>query len=167
MTDYATVMVGNVFHVFTKIFVPSKLRSHLSRNHSQETQDRVRYVETLSFTCQCCSASAISTEKEFFEHLGRHLKKHETIVCVFKNCNFSTNVYVTFASHRSQRHTPPSLQDFKENLLKRYVCSSHNSDVDVQDGELLITGMGNDDDVRDLPNIIEKTHGIVVSKTGE
>lgn len=42
--------------------------------------------------------------------------------------------------------------------------------MDVQDGELSITndGQGNNDDMRDLPNIIEKkNHGIIVSKTGE
>lgn len=77
------------------------LRSHLSRNHSQETQERGRSVESLSFTCQCCSNSTISIEKEFFKHFGQHLKQHETVVCVFKNCNFSTNIYGTFASHRN------------------------------------------------------------------
>lgn len=28
-------------------------------------------------------------------------KKHETVTHVFKNCNLSTNIYGTFASHRS------------------------------------------------------------------
>lgn len=71
----------------------------------------------------------------------------------------STNIYGTFASHRSRKHTPHSLQDFKD-LLKRYASSSNTDnyrDVDVQDGELSITDDGRDDnDVRDLPNLIEK-----------
>ncbi|KAI2645349.1 Zinc fingers and homeoboxes protein 2 [Labeo rohita] len=59
-------------------------------------------------------------DKEFFEHLWRHLKKNnETIIFVFTNCSFSTNIYGTFASHRSRKHTPHSLQDFKGDLLKR------------------------------------------------
>ena len=39
-------------------------------------------------------------------------------------------------------HTPNSLQDFKEDLLKRYASSSNTddySDGDIQDGELSIT----------------------------
>lgn len=79
------------------------------------------------------------------------MKKHETVICVFKNCNYSTNIYGTFASHRSH---------FKEDLLKGYASSSNTddySDVDVQDGELSITDDGQDDnDVRDLTNLIEK-----------
>lgn len=70
------------------------LRSHLSRNHSQESMERVQSAEILSFTCKCCGASTILTEREFFEHIGQHLKKNE-------NCNFSTNIHGTFASHRS------------------------------------------------------------------
>ncbi|XP_042084783.1 uncharacterized protein LOC102293912 isoform X2 [Haplochromis burtoni] len=70
---------------------------------------------------------------------------------------------------RSRRHTPHSLQDFKENLLKRYVCYSNTEDcsnMDVQDEELSITndGQGNDDDVRDLPNIIEKNMALLFLK---
>ena len=63
------MVMGNLCHVFTEIvFVPLKhgVALDLSRNHYQETQERVRSAESLSFTCQCCSASAISTEREFF-----------------------------------------------------------------------------------------------------
>ena len=93
------------------------LRSHPSRQHSHEAQQSVR-SETISFTCQCCSTSAISTERELFEHLGRYLKKFESVVCVFKNCNFSTNIYEIFASHKSRKHTPHTLQDFKDDVLR-------------------------------------------------
>ena len=138
----------------------SSLKSHLTRNHSQETQETVRSSETLSFSCQCCNASAISTERQFFEHLGRHLKKHDSVVCVFKNCNLNINIYGTFASHRSRKHTPHTLQDFKEGLLKRYAVSTNtadSSDEDVQDVEQSITDDGQDNnDVRDLSNLIEK-----------
>lgn len=106
--------------------------------------------------------------KIFFEHLGQHLKKHETVICVFKNCNFSTNIYGTFASHRRQKHTLHSLQDFKEDLLKGYASSSNTddySDVDVQDGELSINDDGRDDNyVRDLPNLIENNPALLFLK---
>ena len=140
------------------------LRSHLSRKHSHETQEKVRSAESLSFACQSCT-SAISTEKEFFEHLGRHLKKHETVTCVFKNCNFSTNIYGTFASHRSRKHTPHTLQDFKEDLLKRYADAGDCGDIGVQDVEFSITDDGNYyEDVRDLPNLIERRLALLFLK---
>lgn len=101
------------------------LRSHLSRHHLKGTQVRFRSAESISFTCPCCNAKTISTERELFEHLGQHLKKHETVICVFQNCNFSTNIYGTFASHRSRKHTPHSLMDFKEDIIKRFVSSAN------------------------------------------
>lgn len=48
-------------------------------------------------------------------------KKHETVICVFQNCNFRTNIYGTFASHRSRKHTPHSLHDFKADIIKRCI----------------------------------------------
>ena len=113
-----------------------------------------RYM-LLSFTCQCCSTSAISTERELFEHLGRYLKKIESVVCVFKNCNFNTNIHETFASHKSRKHTPHALQDFKDDVLKKYAFSSNvdgHSDMEVQDVDISMTDDG-DDDIKELPNL--------------
>lgn len=143
------------------------LRSHLSRHHSKGTQERFRSAESISFTCPCCNAKTISTERELFEHLGRHLKKHETVICVFQNCNFSTNIYGTFASHRSRKHTPHSLTDFKEDIIKRFVSSANtdqHSDVEIQDRELPDDGQDDDNDVRVLPNHIEKMLALLFLK---
>lgn len=87
------------------------------------------------------------------------IKKHETVICVFQNCNFRTNIYGTFASHRSRKHTPHSLHDFKADIIKRYVCSfnaDQHSDVEGQSGELSDEGQDDNNDVTDLPNCIEK-----------
>ena len=86
--------------------------------------------ETLSFLCHCCNAGTFSNEKDYFEHLRQHLKKQETVTCVFKNCHFKTNVYGTFASHRNRKHSPHSLDEFKEVVLKRY----ENPSQDDQQG---------------------------------
>ncbi|KAF3837730.1 hypothetical protein F7725_009498 [Dissostichus mawsoni] len=154
------VMVGNLCHVFIQIvFGPSKHGVALDHIYQEITLRKLRKESEL----QCCSASTISTERELFEHLGRHLKKHETS----PNCNLSTNIYGTFAFHKSRKHTPHSLQDFKEDLLKRYASCSNtddNSDVDVQDGELSITDDGQDNDVRDLPNVIENNLALLFLK---
>lgn len=155
-------------HCFCSFKTWGSLRSHLSRNHSHKVQESVR-SETLSFTCQCCSTSAISSERELFVHLSHHLKKYETVVCVFKNCDFSTNIHGTFASHKSRKHTPHTLQDFKDNVLKMNCASSSNADDhsirEVQDVELSVTDDGDgDDDIKDRPNILEKKIALLFLK---
>ena len=140
------------------------LRSHLSRQHFHEAQQSVR-SETLSFTCQCCSSSAISTERELFEHLGRHLKKLESVVCVFKNCNFSTNIYGTFPQ-KQKAHSSNTLQDFKDDVLKKYASSSNadgHSDMEVQDVDISMTDDG-DDDIKELQNLLEKRLALLFLK---
>lgn len=62
------------------------LRTHVSRNH--ETRKETMLTEVFSFKCPCCFLSTISTEREYFEHITRHLKKQETVSCVFENCSF-------------------------------------------------------------------------------
>ncbi|KAK6479283.1 hypothetical protein HHUSO_G19991 [Huso huso] len=104
----------------------SALKSHLSRQHA--TDQSVRPGEVLSFKCEICNSCSFSTEKNYFEHLGIHLKKHETLVCVFEKCNFSTNVYGTFASHRSRKHNPHSLEDFRTGILQKYVDQANTQD---------------------------------------
>ena len=54
--------------------------------------------------------------------------------CVFKNCVFKTNVYGTFSSHRSRKHKPHSLEDFKEDILMRYDSCT---DVDMDDIDMI------------------------------
>ena len=100
----------------------SALRSHLSRQHSSvDSETR----ETLSFSCQNCGSSRFSTESDFFAHLGRHLKCLETVHCVFNHCDFQTNVYGTFAAHKSRKHTPHTVTDFKPVVLQRNIKPVH------------------------------------------
>ena len=76
--------------------------AHLSRNHTQTRQSG----QSVSFLCLVRNSSSFNTEKQYFEHLGTHLKKHKTVNCVFKDCYYSTNIYSTFASHKSRKHNP-------------------------------------------------------------
>lgn len=48
------------------------LWTHLSRSYS--THATVTHTELLSFKCPCCSLNTISTEREYFKHIGHHLK---------------------------------------------------------------------------------------------
>lgn len=101
-----------------------------------------------------------STEKEYFEHLRQHLKKQETVSCVFKNCSFKTNIYGTFALHRNRKHTLHSLDEFKDDILKRYENPSQTdqcSDLVNQEGEQSDSDEFRDDDVKVLPKLIERS----------
>lgn len=74
-------------------------------------------------------------------------------VCVFENGPFKTNIYGTFASHRSRKHTPHTIDDFKPELLKRYVNPLNAGDDPVDEGD---TEGAVSEDVENLPNLIEE-----------
>ena len=99
------------------------LHAHLSRNHTQTQQ----LGQIVSFSCLVCNSCSFNTEKQYFEHLGTHLKKHETVNCVFKDCDYSTNIYSTFASHKSRKHNPHCIEDFKNTVFQTH--SSQASEV--------------------------------------
>lgn len=113
------------------------LKSHLSRKHSAKKSTS----EVISFHCELCS-SCFSTQKDYFQHLGVHLKKNETVHCVFKECDFYTNVYGTFASHRSRKHGIHSFGDFRPKIvhiaqtnitdIAKAHCSNELSDVNEE-----------------------------------
>lgn len=54
------------------------------------------------------------------------------MTCVFNNCEYSTNIYSTFASHKSRKHTPHSLEHFKPSILQNYTCQT------PEDTELIV-----------------------------
>lgn len=71
--------------------------------------------------CKLC----FHTERQYFEHLGGHLKKHETVPCVFQDCDYKTNVYTTFRSHKSRKHSPHSVEDFKTIVFQEHQSQIH------------------------------------------
>ncbi len=89
----------------------SGLHSHLSRCHVESQTQRPEIV--LSFTCLVCRTQGFPTEREYFAHVGHHLKSNETVECVFEGCDFQTNIYGTFTAHKHRKHTPHILSDFK------------------------------------------------------
>ncbi len=73
---------------------------HLSRVHANH-QDPAQ-SELTTFSCPLCSNCGLSCEKDYFAHIGTHLKKNEVITCMFSGCDFQTNVYGTFRSHKNR-----------------------------------------------------------------
>lgn len=59
--------------------------------------------------------------------------------CVFKNCSFNTSIYSTFATHKHRKHNKHSLEDFKTEVLKKYLnltVLQNDSEVAEDDTEL-------------------------------
>lgn len=82
--------------------------------------------EVIYFSCELCSSSS-STEKDFFQHLGVHLRKNQTVHCVFRECDFSTNVFGSFASHRSRKHSAHSSNDFRAHIVHKNIDQSNST----------------------------------------
>lgn len=78
---------------------PGALRSHLSRSHYA-----VKIHENSTFQCELCDFKKVCSERIFWNHLGHHLRKRETVQCLFSKCTFKTNIPSTFSSHRSRNH---------------------------------------------------------------
>ncbi|KAG5848654.1 hypothetical protein ANANG_G00101090, partial [Anguilla anguilla] len=91
------------------------LHVHLNRVHANQSTQELLALST--FSCQLCSCNNLSTEKDFFGHISTHLKNNETVNCVFEGCNFQTNVYGTFQTHRNRKHNPHTLTDFKRGVV--------------------------------------------------
>ena len=103
----------------------SALCTHLSRYHAAESLEP---GISSAFKCLDCDA-CFYTERDYFQHIGNHLKSHKTVFCVFEGCNFRTNIYNTFLKHKSRRHKSYSLSDFKQEVK----ASHHNQSVDHSD----------------------------------
>ena len=106
------------------------LQTHMSRYHLQDTDPLNVFKNPIAFKCHVCEKNDITTEKTFFEHLHKHLKNNETVVCAFHGCSFTTNVSGTFRSHKSRTHTPHTLADFKIKIVQHPGC---HTDVGSQD----------------------------------
>lgn len=123
---------------------------HLSRDHPESEQSG----QVVSFKCLVCILCNFHTEKQYFEHLGSHLKKHETIQCVFKGCSYSTYIYTTFASHKSRKHTPHCLEDFKETILQSFSIQATEDDSSLVDETDVSSNATHEGEGEDLVKVI-------------
>ena len=69
------------------------------------------------FICHICSCTDLASEKDYFSHINAHLKRNETVNCMFLGCDFKTNIYCTFKSHKNQKHRHHTLVDFKPEVV--------------------------------------------------
>lgn len=71
----------------------------------------------LKINCQLCDFNYPVTIKQYFGHLGKHLRNKETVTCPFNHCSHETRNYTTFTSHKSRFHNNATLQDLKSELI--------------------------------------------------
>lgn len=72
----------------------------------------------------------VPTERQYFEHLGTHLKKHSKTV--FKDCDYSTNIYSTF----SRKHNPHFIEDLKNTVFETHSSQAQASEA-IEDNRLI------------------------------
>lgn len=86
------------------------LKSHLSRFHSKGQP--IHHSSTI-FKCELCDFHELCSKGDIIKHLGNHLKIQETIQCPFLDCQFKTNSYSGFSSHRSRKHKRHTINDLR------------------------------------------------------
>lgn len=92
----------------------SGLNTHVYKAHSSQVTQPTS--SSVIFKCELCECGDLSTEKDFFVHIGTHLRGNETVNCVFLDCPFKTNVYSTFYTHQKRKHHPHTLTDLKASV---------------------------------------------------
>lgn len=85
---------------------------HLHTHHAKSVDHVNSRVK-----CNLCSFSEACNLKQYFSHLGIHLKNNENVQCPFEDCSFQTCVFSTFAAHRSKRHHSQNTGHFKAELI--------------------------------------------------
>ena len=109
---------------------------HQSRVHPAQVSPIQKQLST--FSCHLCACKNLANEREYFVHINTHLRRNENVCCMFVGCSFQTNIYGTFKSHKSRRHTPHTLNDFIPGIVKTTTLawpSLHDSFSDCQEEE--------------------------------
>lgn len=102
------------------------LKTHVYRCHSSHFKQTA--VSSVTFRCELCDCGDLTTERDYFGHIGSHLRNSETVTCVFSGCSFKTNIFGTFYSHKKRKHHSDSLKDFKVGLVVCFDPAQHSDD---------------------------------------
>lgn len=63
-------------------------------HHSKIHFSDFTHKQEAIFSCHLCACSDLASERDYFCHINAHLKKNETVSCMFLGCDFKTNVYL-------------------------------------------------------------------------
>lgn len=81
--------------------------------------------------------------------------------CIFKGCDYKTNIYTTFHAHKSRKHNPHSMEDFKSSVFHQYQ-NQPDEETDFVEGENNCDSVLEDEE--DLHKIIIKRLGLLLLK---
>ena len=79
----------------------------------------------------------------------------------FEGCDYKTNKYTTFHSHKSRKHNPHSLEDFKTNVLHQHQNNPNEESDFVEDENDCGSVLEEDED---LHKMITKRVGLLLLK---
>lgn len=100
-------------------------RSHKSlQTHVRQHRFCQSEVVNCRVKCLLCDFNEVVNVKDYFHHLGCHLKNKETVTCPYNNCFFKSSVYSSLRSHKSRHHNSLSFEDFKSELVDRSLRAS-------------------------------------------
>jgi len=109
------------------------LKINLTRIHTQTVGPS--QAGRVTFFCPKCGFKQLFNDKS---NLRSHLKKHETVDCPFKNCNYRSNVYSSFNAHKSRTHPNCDVSDFKNEVIHIKIDSqSMQSEAESDEGDLI------------------------------
>lgn len=98
------------------------LKTHLSKSHVSP-----KSAEVEIYTCSLCPGSAIPSNREYFAHIYNHLKRFETVTCMYQNCSYQSNIYASFKSHKSRKHSTCTVNDLKVGVVTNGNVHEDNS----------------------------------------
>ena len=137
---------------------------HQSKIHSTGVTSKEHAI----FSCHLCTCNDLASERDYFAHVNTHLKRNETVSCMFLDCDFKTNVYCTFKSHKNRKHCHHSLVDFKPGVVITTESASvdeleANSEENVEQLDTA-TPSSSWSDSKDLQTIIEQRFAAALLK---
>ena len=127
---------------------------NLSQMHAKHSGPEV--VQLATFSCNLCACAELSSERDYFAHVKTHLKRNETVCCMFSACDFQRNVYGTFKFHKNKKHIPHSLSYFKLGVVT-ITQKDQESDIDIEERQDDVSEVG---DTHFDPN---KSHKLIAT----
>ncbi|XP_026116308.1 uncharacterized protein LOC113094884 [Carassius auratus] len=105
----------------TQVALKNHLLKHKTSGVHQSpatvTHESQSSVVTYRLRCELCVFSEPCTIKQYFVHLGTHLKSKESVICPFEQCQFKSNVYSTFTGHKCRYHCNSGVNNLRPELI--------------------------------------------------
>lgn len=133
------------------------LKIHQSRIHSSTAK------QTAIFSCHHCTCSGFLSQKDFFAHIYGHLQSKERVTCMFLGCDFATNLYGNFRSHKSRKHRQYKLEYFKPGIISNVQAVPEYHENFEEDSDTPVPSTS-PCETEDLRGVVEKSFAAALLK---